>query len=1188
MRGGARALTVLLMSSLPLLALLLLFYFVYTHSRQEFLVQRDYRVLSAIEREITSSLDAECDALSTIGRTLANPKGAAVNEVVDSTIGRTPADPKGSAFNEVVQNLVALGSAGFEPKGSEGLKMPAGKVEACRAGLEALGGSYFMRLSYQSVCDDDSARYSDKDCKKAVNQCTTEYRNGPPSLCFEAPIASLVKGPIVAVNGFGKAALPDTRGAFDIVLVALSDGAVVYQSDQSLGAVRNLSDLIILEPQAQTNAQSAEASETPAAAKKEAPVAGGSPSPAPATFRPTLREYQTVRLLNNDYLAFNLPGVQRVEVEETKGPGLVIVGLLRKDRLAADERRLPSPVLVTVVSVLILALFLWPFLRLWYAAPNERLDGADVRLLVASYLMAFSIAMFLWCDFGTYLGLAHEQDAQLKTIAEEALHRLQTELQAGYEALDDLESTPARHATPIVKQLLIINQQGKVDQAFRPHFEPDHGTLEGTWTYLGFRPQSRLDQRGYFTAIKSGSLWDCKGPAHKCAVEVIRSKLDSSYTLVVARAPQGSRGTEHGIFAAGMDPRPFVEPVLPVGSGFAFIRGNGEVQIHSVTDRDLAENFFRECEDDLSLRSVVWAGVETYVSVSYHGEDHRLYIRPVPGSPPDDPWTLIAFQHLSVPRAFNSQLTVRFLTSQLAYFVIGVLFLIALQLGAASYRATWIWPVRARGPTRYVNLYVGATALLALSAIAIALVLDELRGWRTVAVAVVFSSIVTSGLMFSLERWKRLGSTERALGLLVGASGNAIALAAIATAMGSGRMILAPLLLTIMWALFALYRNRSGRWPDADVEVSPPPEGWSEVRFRAAYCSMIFFLGLCVAGAPALSFALHATRHELAALVHFEKRLWNASVRNGASRNDRATTAIAENTIKKPGIALKPEDAITVVGPLKKELKDHWSNYYPNNWITYPRKRIAVGSDGYTDEPPVGSSSEPWPTDVSPWIPSSGFYAAAQEEAAELQQISHGLSRVSGVAAVKTLPIPFPLRVEIVIALAIALGFYSMLWTMVRLIFLLDEDKPPLRVDNSADSPSSRWSQLNTPSRMALAQLIQENFLNPNAQGIRSLFQKGLLVRDPAVSVPRELESHIAAEVSAEDLEAWERSELKAGWVNLRSAALIFLFMVAGFLFITQPTLLTSSAAVIAGLTAIVPPILRAFSLLGESKDSGK
>jgi hypothetical protein len=503
----------------------------------------------------------------------------------------------------------------------------------------------------------------------------------------------------------------------------------------------------------------------------------------------------------------------------------------------------------------------------------------------------------------------------------------------------------------------------------------------------------------------------------------------------------------------------------------------------------------------------------------------------------------------------------------------------ALQLGAASYRATWLWPVRARGATRYVDLYIYAAVLLALSAVGIVLVLNDLRGLRAVAVAVACASIVTSGLMFSLERWERLGGAERWFGLVLGAGGNVLAFV---TTLVHGQFawsFLVPLGLTFMWALLALYRNRSRHWPDSRIEVSlPTPEKWSEVRFRAAYCLMIFFLGVCVAGSPALSFARAATRHEVAALVLFEKRLWNASIRERDPQNDKTVTAIAESALKKAKNVPQPED----LDKLRKKLTSEKSNYYQNNWIT-------PCADGYTDEPlPSGSSLETWEGGASSWIPSSAFHLAAEEEAAELWQISRCMyTSASGRSDVQAPALPFPILIEIFFALAIALGFFSMLWTMVRLVCLLDADKPPLRF-GSKDSFSSRWYQLNKPSRLALVQLIQENFLNPNAQGIRDLFQNGFLVRDPGVSVHKELEALIATEVSPEDLEAWEQPELKRGRVNLRSAALLFIFVVAGFLFITQPNLLTSAAAAIAGLTALVPPILKAFSLLGESKDTGK
>ena len=181
---------------------------------------------------------------------------------------------------------------------------------------------------------------------------------------------------------------------------------------------------------------------------------------------------------------------------------------------------------------------------------------------------------------------------------------------------------------------------------------------------------------------------------------------------------------------------PFLNPVVPDSFGFAILDAQGDIQIHSVMDRSLQENLFRECENDQELKSAVWARRSQWVTTRYYGDKYRMYLSPIKGTP----FSAVTFYNAHMVHVVASDIVSAWLFDSILYGFAYVVLLLAVELVAPGYRADWLWPSRSAS---IVPLYWWVIPFLAIAAVYSLAVLPALDGWPKVAMtAVIPASIV--------------------------------------------------------------------------------------------------------------------------------------------------------------------------------------------------------------------------------------------------------------------------------------------------------------------------------------------------------------------------------------------------------------------------------------------------------------
>jgi hypothetical protein len=84
-------------------------------------------------------------------------------------------------------------------------------------------------------------------------------------------------------------------------------------------------------------------------------------------------------------------------------------------------------------------------------------------------------------------------------------------------------------------------------------------------------------------------------------------------------------------------------PVFPPGYGFAVIRSDGTVLFSSSPDRNMRENFFRECEWNDKLIEASHAHRSQTLTVAYAGREVLLHVRPLEALIKAD-WTILTYR----------------------------------------------------------------------------------------------------------------------------------------------------------------------------------------------------------------------------------------------------------------------------------------------------------------------------------------------------------------------------------------------------------------------------------------------------------------------------------------------------------------------------------------------------------------
>ena len=160
-------------------------------------------------------------------------------------------------------------------------------------------------------------------------------------------------------------------------------------------------------------------------------------------------------------------------------------------------------------------------------------------------------------------------------------------------------------------------------------------------------------------------------------------------------------------------PLSLIDPVLPLGYGFALVDQNGLVLFHSDKTKNKRENFRQESDWSRQLYAATFGHAAPHsLPIKYLGTDYRALVIPIPGVS-QSPWSLIVYRDLTPVRTINLQ--VMTMATTLLLWLLAVPVVIMAVWGIIRrplFAPEWLWPNRARMGAYLYLIYVYALLIV--------------------------------------------------------------------------------------------------------------------------------------------------------------------------------------------------------------------------------------------------------------------------------------------------------------------------------------------------------------------------------------------------------------------------------------------------------------------------------------------
>jgi ABC-type multidrug transport system fused ATPase/permease subunit len=457
----------------------------------------------------------------------------------------------------------------------------------------------------------------------------------------------------------------------------------------------------------------------------------------------------------------------------------VICGLVGASHFRHQTWAFSYTLLITFAFVTALVALSWPFLKLRFIGPKDRLRLADVYFIAFALLIGSAILSFFMLFGLTYIRSEREWDDRLKTLSEEIASRFYQEVGSSVREINLLNQSRSERRSEEAQKALNLSETvpfpmeqagiledrtdilGEIKNDPYPYFTTAfwmdmNGRQRVKWT-INHRTSKFLlvSDRDYFKKLMEGNFRELGG--QRFWLEPINSRNTGAKSVVISKALD----SKDPLVIAAIEPTlsSLTQTVIPAGFGFRVIDNSGHdpgddgadtpgrVLFQSSESQQLGENFFEECDNNHSLRSLVFGRISDFVNVNYRGEGHRLYVHPIEGFPN---WSLVVFRNKQPLRTLFLEIltlagSIFLLYAALLLICFTVIYLIKIN---TQNRTEWVWPSEKMSAIYYQS-FLANLILCLLSAIVI---LESDGRWTVVLISLIaFTGIFTLALRLKFK-----------------------------------------------------------------------------------------------------------------------------------------------------------------------------------------------------------------------------------------------------------------------------------------------------------------------------------------------------------------------------------------------------------------------------------------------------
>jgi len=915
-----------------------------------------------------------------------------------------------------------------------------------------------------------AARVGEGHCT-ACSRCETINERGIS--CSRFPIDEIVAG-----------ILPD-QALFDGVIVTVGDEPVVLR-----GVIRGATDVGALLNDDATATRPLQAAKT---GEDEAAIGRVGPS----------ERAPEVVIQGERYLKFSHPvAVSSFVTSAAHGErGLRLHGLIRTATFARETHRIGDRWVLTLLLLLVLATLTWPLLKLWYMGAAERLGGLDVRVLALSMVVMAGVITLATMELSWHQALEQSFDAQLGELATSIGGAVAHDIRKALDVLDTAEKGGSSALTfRDFRFVVAVGGDAKPVQACKPKRRDGAWKLVNE----ARTPALTVSNRQYYRDIRANRFWKLDNEQFAAETVRSKITGDLTMVVARPPRQRSARGivAEGELRSSDVSPpmllliainaTGLLNATVPHGFGFAIVDRTGAVQLHSDSRRALVENFLDQCDRDPMLAAALDVGKPTGpLSIDYAGDQHRAVVRTIRGSP----WRLVVFRDRTVLDKVGDEIIALWSALYLGYVAVILVVMLLVQIFDDRYRAEWAWPDR-----RFQGLFAPTIPRLLATAAVVSVAMDAQEGWarllfplaasagtigalalalhnpraaqgagvltpveRHGARSIAMSALLTLLLLASAAAdwatalaivalaalWRPVPTAERAP--LMSPS-QTIALLALATyavlawrgapAFDRALPILVTMVFWFPWDVVA--RITDPTRASASLSVPFLLGGWAdrpprhELEFRFQYAAMLSALLLVVAVVPALAFYRDARTFVWTELVRFGDARLRADAAAQASR-------IREEHLARASRVDADDELQDILATVTRAVyRTDWMRWHENAVPGLARAHIRSAQDPGGTNTPAGrdGTSRLLSWHAVPWLPV--FADPIPEMRSRATAARDREAENATLQAEKRPKVPHSTKwlvVAALLAIAAGLTLFFIVWSVARLVFLLDVDR---------------------------------------------------------------------------------------------------------------------------------------------------
>ena len=709
------------------------YYFVYVAAQREYLINRNFRSLAVLGDQVQALVSIHGSILE-FSADLANRKHEDLKQFVVPRIedlSKQEAEMESEALKDYLKYL----APGFElPEDEETLLKPP--RSGSRLKVQRRNGRWELVLAARRHEDSKKERVGRKDYVGSLE-------------------LSGVLTPLVG-------SLP-----FDDILLVSKDGTIVYQSNRAGPQFTTLADLLQTQTEVQTANPPSSAAETQQQTNSDESSADTEKSsgksverhPALASGRGQGSGHGAVRrnsdqawrnnpihltdvlLAGTRYKLFLQPVLLDVfndeATQEEPAQEWVLCGLRSSKTLEWEALSISSTSMVWLTALFLAILMSGPILKVLFLNRRERLRLRELGFL-ALFLVLLTSVFTLSGLNAVGFPLNDDTEEQLQRLGGTLSHNIHEELSQMREQLeqwcsapdlrDDLKLVESGSSEVIRRRSSAAGIARKTPAANAYHFvnnafwTNDDGMQIVKWSTSGYlTPMIDLSRLRAYTQPRSTYL-DNQAPAFHFDSTLPPNKLEYLAAMIMSteECNQGvltsdiREDVRNGSAFLTAEPLSLIDPILPVGYGFALFDQSGLVLFHADKTRNLHENFLQETDWNKQLYAQAFGhSTRSSLTIKYLGHDYQANVLPVTGVS-QAPWSLIVYRDLTNVRTLTLQATTMVATLLLAILAVPFLAIVIwCAIRRPGFAPEWVWPNRAR-MTTYVYLILTYALLITL------------------------------------------------------------------------------------------------------------------------------------------------------------------------------------------------------------------------------------------------------------------------------------------------------------------------------------------------------------------------------------------------------------------------------------------------------------------------------------------